>query len=369
MSADTAMRHLVGIPCSATPSGTGVEAFAPGRVNLIGEHTDYTGGLALPMAIQLGTTVRVERGGQSLELASEQLPGTVRVDDVSATVPDAAAVTPPWGTYVAGVLAELQRHGSPGGAVGSISTTLPVGAGLSSSASFELAVALALGFHGPACDLARLAQRAEQAASGVPCGLLDQTASACGVGGHALLIDFEGAESGASIRDLVALPDDLEVVVVHSGQSRTLVGSAYADRRAECERAAEALGPLRTVDPDAIDRLDDPRLRRRARHVVTENLRVLAMVDALNRADLVTAGRLLHASHASLRDDFEVSTPALDALVGRLESTPGVFGARLTGAGFGGCVVAFTEPGTLAAAPGHWPVTASDGARVALTSG
>lgn len=363
------MHRVVGLEHSSVPDGAEVEAFAPGRVNLIGEHTDYSGGLALPMAIQLGTTVRVVRTGADVELASTDLPGAVRLADVADGVADATSVAPSWGTYVAGVVVELAHRGEVHGAVGTVSSSLPVGAGLSSSAALELSVALAIGFRGHAGDLARLGQRAEQAASGVPCGLLDQLASACGTAGHALLIDFSADGNAEPVDDLVAIPDDLEVVVLHSGESRTLAGSAYADRRSECERAAEHLGPLRHADPDAVERLADAVLRKRARHVVNENARVLRMADALRRADLVTAGELLGSSHASLRDDFEVSTPTLDRLVAELDATPGVFGARLTGAGFGGCVVAFTTPGTFAASPGVWPVTATDGATVSLTSG
>jgi galactokinase len=158
----------------------------------------------------------------------------------------------------------------------------------------------------------------------------------------------------------VPFPAGLEVVAVHSGQARALAGSAYADRRADCERAAALVGPLRNASPDDVERIADERARRRARHVVSENARVLAFVDALAGDDRDAIGSLLAASHASLRDDFEVSTPALDALVDRLRSTPGVVGARLTGAGFGGCAVAVTEPGALSEG---WRLVPSAGAR------
>lgn len=332
---------------SGTPSL--VEAWAPGRVNLIGEHTDYTGGLALPMAIDLGTTVTGRQGGDRVELTSgdQAEPASVPLD-----LTDPAAVSPAWARYVAGVVHELRP---PAGLVGTVRTTLPIGSGLSSSAALELAVALALGFAGTPTELAELGQRAEQVASGVPCGIMDQLASAAGVAGHALLMDFTTLEVQP-----VPVPDGATIVVVHSGQERTLAGSAYGERRAACEAAAREIGPLLdATDADAA-RLRDPVVRRRARHVVSENARVRAFADAFRNGDLTTAGLVMGASHRSLRDDFEVSTPVLDALVERLTAAPGVFGARLTGAGFGGCVVALTEPGALAEG---WTVRASDGAR------
>jgi galactokinase len=327
-----------------------VVAFAPGRVNLIGDHTDYTGGLVLPMAIDLGTTVRAVAGGDSVQLDSAD-------EAEEATVPltctDPTALTPAWARYVGGVVAELQPTT---GLRGSITTTLPIGSGLSSSAALELAVALALGFVGTPLELAKLCQRAEQRSSGVPCGIMDQLASASGIEGHALLIDCHTLSI-----DPVPVPSEAEVVVVHSGQQRTLAGSAYADRRAQCEAAEEVLGPLRLAQhPDVVEVIADPNVRRRARHVISENGRVRAAAAALAAGDLVEVGRQMIASHASLRDDFEVSTPALDALVERLCAADGVFGARLTGAGFGGCVVALTTAGAL---DEGWRVRASQGAR------
>lgn len=334
-----------------------VTAFAPGRVNLIGDHTDYVGGLALPMAVELGTTVRGTRRGDVVTLRSGERERTARV---SIGVEDAHAIEPEWARYVAGVVLVL----APAvGFEGQVSTTLPVGAGLSSSAALELAVALALGFDGAPMDLARLGQRAEQQASGVPCGLMDQLTSACGIAGHALLVDF-----GSDTFDPVAMPPDLDVVVVHSGQERTLTRSAYADRRRASEAAAEELGPLIDATLAEVRSLRDPVVRRRARHVVTENARVRAVADALLAGDGPAAGNLLSESHASLRDDAEVSTAALDETVSRLMEIPGVLGARLTGAGFGGCVVGLTERGAVtdpAAITGRgWIVTAGAGARL-----
>ncbi len=319
----------------ASARGSSVRAFAPGRVNLIGDHTDYTGGWALPMAVEWGTTVEVERRGTTVELASSEQRRPARV---ALDVADPAVVEPGWARYVAGVVAVLRPAA---GAVGTVASTLPVGAGLSSSAALEVAVALALGFEGTPLELALACQRAEHLASGVPSGVMDQLASVSGVDGHALLIDCSSFEVTP-----VPMPAGVDVVVVHSGQSRALVGSAYAERRAQCEAAAAVVGPLRAATPDDVARIVDPLLRRRARHVVTENRRVLAFATALRAGDLAGAGRLMGASHSSLAGDFEVSTPALDALVAELAAAPGVYGARLTGAGFGGCVVALADAGS-----------------------
>ncbi len=327
-----------------------VRAHAPGRVNLIGDHTDYTGGLVLPMAIDKGTTVVLERTGERVVLESADEPQPAVVD---LGVADPASVSPEWARFVAGVVWSLRPAV---GGVGKVRTDLPLGAGLASSAALEVAVALALGFDGSTLDLALACQRAEQAAAGVPCGVMDQLASASGVTGHALLIDC-----AALTVTLVPLPDGVDVVVVHSGQQRSLSTSAYAERRAECEAAAAVVGPLREASLDDVARIEDPVLGRRARHVVSENARVVAFADALAAGDLVRAGRLMAESHRSLADDFEVSTPVLDRLVHHLSRTPGVHGARLTGAGFGGCVVALAEPGAL---DEGWTVRAGGGATV-----
>jgi galactokinase len=305
-----------------------MKAYAPGRVNLIGDHTDYSGGYVLPMAVDLGTTVELVRGGDRVELRSADAadPAVVPLD-----VADPSAVHPPWARYVAGVVSVTRPTT---GGTGTVATTLPIGAGLSSSAALEVATALALGFGGSTTDLALACQRAEHLASGVPCGVMDQLASAGGVGGHALLIDC-----GSLTVTPVPIPTDAEIVVVHSGQTRALADSAYAQRRSELEAG-------------------EPR---RVRHVATENERVLAFAAAMQAGDLAGAGRLMVESHASLRDDFEVSTPALDALVERLCAVHGVHGARLTGAGFGGCVVAITDLGALAEG---WVVRPSAGARL-----
>ena len=351
------MKHARDNGMGSAPSS--IHAFAPGRVNLIGDHTDYTGGLVLPLATHLGTTVVGTEGGDEVRLTSDDAEGEAVV---ALDVDDPAAATPTWARYVAGVVSVVRPQR---GFMGRVSTTLPLGAGLSSSASLEVAVALALGCRGPEWDarrVARACQQAEQAASGVPCGVMDQLASAAGVAGHALLIDC----SDLAITP-VPLPDpaEAEIVVVHSGETRRLTGSEYASRRRSCESAAALIGPLAATRREDVEALADPTLRARARHVVTENARVREFAAALRAGQLERCGRLMVASHESLRRDFQVSTPALDQLVARLVATPGVFGARLTGAGFGGCVAALARPGTVAYG---WPVRAVDGARVETVS-
>ena len=315
-----------------------VRAWAPGRVNLIGDHTDYAGGLALPMAVDLGTVVEGRRGGGVVRLTSDAADGTA---ELPTAVAEPASVEPPWARYVAGVVHELAAAGQAcDGFVGTVTSTVPLGAGLSSSASLEVATAVALGFAGSSRELAELCRRAEQAASGVPCGLMDQLTAVCGVADHALLMDF----ASGSVTP-VRLPEHVDVVVAHSGEARELRGSAYAQRRAACERAAAIVGPLGAADLDQLDAIAHRTDRARARHVVTETARVRAAAAALTDGDLPRLGALLSASHTSLRDDFAVSTPALDALVGGLVAEPGIHGARLTGAGFGGCVVAIADRG------------------------
>ena len=328
-----------------------MKAVAPGRVNLIGDHTDYTGGLVLPMAIDRTTTVDLEPGVPWVELVSTEESEPAFIDLEFMT--DPALVQPAWAKYVAGVVAVLRPEV---GGVGFVRSTVPVGAGLSSSAALEVAVALALGFEGTPLDLALACQQAEQIASGVPCGIMDQLCSAAGVEGHALLIDCTTNEVTP-----VLMPEDAQVVVVDSGQRRTLTTSHYGVRRTQCEEAAILIGPLREATLDDVEQIEHDDLRRRARHVVSENARVRDFAAAIGAGDLAAAGRLMVESHESLRDDFDVSPRVLDELVERLVGTSGVYGARLTGAGFGGCVVALTEPGAL---DEGWVVKPSAGARV-----
>ena len=336
--------------------GDHVTAFAPGRVNLIGDHTDTTGGLCLPMAVSMGITVTGTRTGDEVVLHSRAVAGDAVV---GIDVDDPTSVEPAWARYVAGVVAGLRPDA---GFRGTVSSDLPLEAGLSSSAALEVAVALALGFTGTTLALAKLCQRAEQAATGVPCGILDQLTSAGGVADHALVMDCHEL----TLRP-VPVPEQLEVVVVHSGQARTLAGSAYAERRAQCEAAQALIGPLRLASLADTETIDDEVLRMRARHVVTENQRVLDAADALAAGDGPALGALFVASHRSLRDDFESSTPVVDATVDRLCSVPGVHGARMTGGGWGGCVVAVAVPGALdegwvvRPGPGAWVTSRADG--------
>ncbi len=338
------------------PDGDGdeVASRAPGRVNLIGDHTDYTGGLVLPMAIDRWTEVVGRRGGPVIELVSAADPVPARV---VLPVREPALVEPVWARYVGAVAAEL---GTTVGLSGRVASTVPIGHGLSSSAALELATALALAPIGTRVDplaLALLGQRAEHRATGVPTGIMDQLTSAAGQAGHALLIDC-----GALTWEPIAMPADVDVVVIPSGQARTVAGSAYAERAAQCAAAEVEIGPLRLATTADLTAVADPVVRARAHHVVTENARVRAAAVALGAGDAVDAGRLMLASHASLRDDFAVSTPLLDALVAALAARRGVFGARLTGAAFGGSVVALTEPGALADVAGAEVVRAVDGA-------
>ncbi len=322
---------------------------APGRVNLIGEHVDYSEGFVLPMAIDRATFVAV----------APRDDGVVRIrsldrDERAEFGLDERDPRPrgAWSDYAQGVALALARRVALRGADLVVRTSVPIGAGLSSSAAFELAVGLALlaaaGETLPALELARAAQEAENGFVGLRSGIMDQLASAFGVRDHALLID-------CCTQDVtpVALPSDLAVVVADSGVKHQLAASAYNDRRAESEEAARLLGArsLRDISVAELARraaaLPEP-LRRRARHVVTENARVLAAVSALRENDLARAGALMNASHDSLRDDYEVSSPELDLLAETARGTPGVYGARLTGAGFGGAIVTLVRDDAVA---------------------
>jgi len=319
---------------------------APGRVNLIGDHTDYTGGMVMPMTINRWTEIRgVPADNISLRSEDESQPA-----ELGLQIDDPQHVKPPWAKYVAGVVAELQPYG---GIHGTIVTDIPIGAGLSSGAALELAVALALGFEGDALTLAQLCRRAEIRASGVPCGIMDQLVIAAGQADHALLIDC-----GDVTVEPVPIPDDVDVVVQFVAH-RVLVGSAYAKRVAECEWAEAEIGPLRNATLHDTLAIADPAIRARAQHVVSENERVREFAKLLAGGDLEAAGVLMVASHNSLRDLYLTSTPVMDAAVEHLLQQRGVYGARMTGGGFGGCVVALTEPGAL---DGGWVVRAVDGA-------
>ncbi len=325
---------------------------APGRVNLIGDHTDYNEGFVLPLAVDFDCVVRAQpRDDGRVVLRSLDRAGEVDVAADGST--DPTTVDPAWGRYAAGVVCTLAARGrEAAGIEATVTSTIPLGGGLSSSAALEVAVGLALcdaaGFSLPTLELAQACQEAELFATGVPCGIMDQLSSLAGSRDRALLIDCRSLEI-----EHIPLPPRLAVLVINSGMPRQLVDSAYAERRRVCEMAAARLGvsALRDATPEQV--ADEPR----ARHVVSENARVLAAAEALVSGDLATLGRLLTESHASLRDDFEVSTPELDVLVEKLIEA-GALGARLTGAGFGGCVVgvAHREPAAaiVETAAGHY---------------
>ena len=311
---------------------------APGRVNLIGGQVDYHEGWVVSMAIDHDVVVEARPRADARVIARSDQPAFDRdgpVDIAADGSDDARGVEPKWGRGVGGVLRVLADLGRPPvGADLRITSTLPVGAGLSSSAAFSVALSLALGdvagWELPRRDLALAAQRAEHTATGVPCGTQDPLASVFGEAGHALLIDCRSLDIEA-----VPLPDSLRVLVVHSGVERTLERTPYAQRRAESIEVGARLG-LRALRDASLEQVrDEPR----GRHAVTEMARVLDFADALRNNDDAALGALMLASHASSRDDMDVSTPDLDALVECLVDA-GALGARLTGAGFGGCVVA-----------------------------
>ncbi|KLO41247.1 galactokinase [Mycobacterium nebraskense] len=316
---------------------------APGRINLIGEHTDYNLGFALPIALPQRTVVTFAPDhGDAITVASDRADGPVRIP--LATAPGHVAG---WAAYVAGVMWALRQAGYPvpGGAM-RITSDVAMGSGLSSSAALECA---ALGAIAAAADVlidakeqARLAQRAENDYVGAPTGLLDQLASLFGRPGTALLIDF---------RDLTVAPVAFDpdaagvtLLLIDSRARHTHAGGDYAARRASCERAAADLGAsslreLQDRGPSVVAAVRDPVDARRARHVLSENQRVLDCVAALNDSNFSEAGRIFDASHASMRDDFEITTEHID-LIADTAVRAGALGARMTGGGFGGCVIA-----------------------------
>ena len=349
---------------TTSAAGATTDCFGPGRVNLMGDHTDYNLGLALPMAIDLGVSVTLRPStGDRIGLTSAAYPG-VRADIPLHVDADAVAGWEPDWARLAAAVVFLARPAT-GGRV-HVTATLPRGSGLSSSAALAVALAELFGVEGPAPVVARLCQQAEHRI-GVPVGLMDPLVCAGGRAGHALLIDFATLDT-----DQIAVPDGAEFTVIDSGQRRDLRTSAYSTRVAECEAAAQVIGPLgQATDADVLG-LRDPLLRRRTRHVLSECTRVRAFAAALSTDDLVAAGRLMDESHHSLADDFEATTPQVDALVAGLRSRPGVLGVRMTGAGFGGCVVALGEPGALdpdGLATPAWRVTPSDGTLARRTAG
>jgi galactokinase len=309
-----------------------VKSRSPGRVNLIGDHTDYTGGMVLPMAIDRYTTITANPFAVAIQLTSANQP-----DELNCTLPvvDPALTVPAWGRYIAGVAAQMNVKR---GFSGSVSTTLPLGGGLSSSAALELSTALMLCLVNDlppltSLELAQLCRRAEHAATGVPCGIMDQLTCASGVAGSALLIDCHSLQVSP-----IEIPHDVNIYVQFVAH-RQLASSAYSDRVAQCAQAEQHIGPLRLAEVGNVHNIADDVLRRRALHVVSENDRVRRATVALALQDMTTFGQLMNESHQSLRDNFEVSTAQMDEAVRNAQRTPGVFGARMTGGGFGGCIV------------------------------
>lgn len=331
---------------------------APGRVNLLGEHTDYNQGFVFPMAIDAGIQIAGELNGTgrvnlySLNYAAKE---SFLLEEITPSKSNT------WVNYIKGVVWQFQKLGlQPQGADLVIQGNVPQGAGLSSSAALEVAAALLLdALHGwglGAVDLVKLAQKAENEFVGVACGIMDQFASMLGQKDHALFLDCRSLEYEA-----VPLPLEKQgyaVAVVNSGVRRGLAGSEYNTRRQQCEEAVqrlqnelpgvESLRDVSLVDLSLVNQLPDP-LARRARHVVMENARVQQGVTALKAGELEEFGRLLTASHKSLRDDYEVSCAELDLLVELALEVPGVLGSRMTGAGFGGCTIALVPQTSLPA--------------------
>ena len=319
---------------------------APGRVNLIGEHTDYNDGFVMPAALEFCTWVAAgKREDRAVEVYSDHFDETIRLSlDELADPPRKH-----WSDFIRGVAAVLQNAGyNLAGANLVIHGEVPLGAGLSSSASLEVATALALsslsGIDVPRMELVKLCQKAEHEFVGTRCGIMDQFVAVHGTTRHALMLDCRSLEY-----ELLPLPRDLRLVVCNSMVRHELASGEYNHRRADCEEGVRLLQPhlpgiraLRDVSVaqlEAWEHMLPATVYRRCRHVVTENQRVLDAAQALRSSDADRFGRLMYQSHASLRDDYQVSCGELDLLVELASSRPGVYGARMTGGGFGGCTV------------------------------
>lgn len=327
-----------------------VLARAPGRVNLIGEHTDYNDGFVLPAAIERETLIAAApRPDRQVHLVARDL-GCETVFDLNDIT---VSADQKWSNYVRGVAAGLKAGGfALRGMDALVQGNVPIGAGLSSSAALEMAAVQAFGAVGgfavPPDQAARIGQAAEHTFVGTHCGLMDQLASALGRAEHALLIDCRTLAS-----ETVPIPRSAAILIADTSVRRQLASSAYNERRAQCEAAARAMGvpALRDATFDLLAATDLPKIvAQRARHIIEENARVLESVAALRAGDLARMGALMNASHASLRDLYEVSSPELDIMSQLLREQAGCYGARLTGAGFGGCCVALLDAGALRAA-------------------
>ena len=318
---------------------------APGRVNLIGEHTDYSGGLVMPVAIDLFAWVALRsRPDRTIRAYSATMDDT-REFTIGADEPDAG-----WGRYVQGVALALEDSGyAVSGADILIDSDVPLGSGLSSSAALEVAFGLALsseaGFEIEKTQLAKICQRAENQYVGVQCGIMDQMAAACGEPGHALKIDCASLEC-----ESLPIPAGVRIIVANTMVRHAHGAGEYNRRREELEAGLRALGDgagiaqPRDLTAEQVEAADLPEIpRKRVRHVMTENARVEQAAAALATGDLVLFGRLMAQSHRSLRDDYEVSCPELDAMVEAAAGAPGLRGTRMTGGGFGGCTVSLVD--------------------------
>ncbi len=314
-----------------------VEARAPGRVNLLGEHTDYNDGFVMPMALPFDTTMTItERDDRRVRLSSEGF------DDVSFDLDDDPSSVPSWGRYVAGMARLLADDGLPvSGFEARIQTTIPVGASLSSSAALENATGFGLtvlaGETPDPVRIAKLGQRVENEVIGIQSGIMDQLISAIAVDGSAVRIDCRSLESKP-----IELPETTSVVIMDTMTRRELANSEYDLRREACERAALAIGvdALRDATIEQVAAMADGVDKRRATHVVTENNRVLLAEELLARGDIAGFGQLMNESHFSLQKDYEVSSPALDEMAAIAREHEACFGARMTGGGFAGSAVA-----------------------------
>lgn len=326
-------------------------AMAPGRVNLIGEYTDFNDGFVFPMTVDRGVYLAFRaRADKTVRVASVRYDELVEyeLDEFQAPKPGS------WQSYVFGVIEELRLRGHlTRGFEAVVDGNLNLGAGLSSSAALEVATAVSLqtvfGFEMDRVDMVRLCQHVEHSYANVLCGIMDQFACGIGRSGHALLLDCRSLEYD----NVPVKLGDYRVVIISSEVKRSLASSAYNTRRAECQEGVEILSQydksvraLRDVSAEFLEAHTDeltPVVRRRCRHVVAENQRVLDAVAAIRAGDLETFGELMKASHRSLRDDFEVSCSELDMLVNLANATEGVLGSRMTGAGFGGCTVSLSH--------------------------
>ena len=325
--------------------------FSPGRVNLIGEHTDYNGGYVFPCALSFGTYLAVRKNNQRLvRFATTNFDhrGEVKLDEPFEKEGNS------WINYPVGVLNEFRKLAREIEGVDLLySGDIPNGAGLSSSASIEMVTAFAMndlfGFGFDRMDLVKLSQRAENQFVGVNCGIMDQFASGMGAEGHALFLNCDTLD----YKRVPLRLDGMKIVIANTNKRRGLADSKYNERRAQCEAAVEALRTRKNIRHLSDLNLDefhelsrlipDETQRRRAHHVISENARTLRAIDALNQGDIDTFGELMNQSHDSLRDDYEVTGTELDTLVEEARKVEGTIGSRMTGAGFGGCTVSIVK--------------------------